>query len=267
MEMLQINKEAGGHTRNIFMKPFTKTLMVIVIFSVAMAALESAVVVYLRALYYRDGFTVAFKLIDKQIISVEILREVATLLMLWSVAYLTGKNRKERIAYFLICFAVWDIFYYIWLKVFIDWPSSFFEWDILFLIPFTWLGPVLSPIICSVTMIVLAVRLLRSSPETKISIRSKLLIGAGCVIILFTYLIDYGKLLWANDLMTEYVNLLSNKKFIQLASVYLPEYYNWTLFWLGELLILTGIFMIDFAFTPAQGLGDHHKNDRVLSKL
>lgn len=247
MEMLQANKGAGLHATNIVMRPFVKTLIAILIFSVAMAALESAVVVYLRALYYRDGFTVAFRLIDKQIVSIEILREVATILMLWAVAYLTGKSRQERIAFFLICFAVWDIFYYAWLKVFIDWPSSLFEWDILFLIPFTWLGPVLSPIICSMTMIVLSVRLLRSS-ETKIPIRSKLLIGTGSLVILYTYLIDYGNLLWTNDLMTEYLNLLSNEKFIKLASVYLPGHYNWTLFWMGELMILTGIIMIDFAF-------------------
>lgn len=249
------------------MKPFTKTIIAIVVFSVAMAALESAVVVYLRALYYRDGFTVAFKLIDKQILSIEILREVATILMLWTVAYLTGKNQKERLAFFLICFAVWDISYYAWLKVFIDWPSSFFEWDILFLIPFTWLGPVLSPIICSITMILLSARLLRSSPEAKISILSKSLIGIGTLVILYTYLIDYGNLLWTNNLMTEYLDLLSNEKFIQLASVYLPGDYNWTLFGLGELMILTGILTIDFALLPASGFNSHQKKGRMLSKL
>ena len=110
-----------------------KTVGVVSIFSAAMAALEGAVVVYLRALYYPDAFTVSFKIIDSNILLVEIVREVATLIMLLAVAYVAGKNFRERFAYFLLSFAVWDILYYGWLKVFIDWPSSFFDWDILFL--------------------------------------------------------------------------------------------------------------------------------------
>src|SRR6185369_2332457 len=126
------------------MKANRKTLLVVIGFSIAMAALESAVVVYLRALYYPDGFNVAMKLIDQKILLIEIAREAATVVMLLGVGWLAGNNLKDRFAYFLLSFAVWDIFYYLWLKVFIDWPSSLLEWDILFLIPFTWLGPVLA---------------------------------------------------------------------------------------------------------------------------
>src|SRR3981189_1372652 len=123
-----------------------KTFFVVIAFSIAMATLESAVVVYLRALYYPDGFTVALKLIDQRILLIEIAREGATLLMLVGIGLLAGRNFKDQFAYFLLSFAVWDIFYYLWLKVFIGWPSSLLEWDILFLIPFTWLGPVLAPV-------------------------------------------------------------------------------------------------------------------------
>jgi len=66
-----------------------------------------------------------------------------------------------RLAYFLTIFAVWDIFYYIWLKVLLGWPSSIMEWDILFLIPVTWAGPVLAPIILSITMLIGAMLLLQ----------------------------------------------------------------------------------------------------------
>ena len=227
------------------MKPIYKTILVVIIFSIAMAALESSVVVYLRAIYYSDGFTVAFKLIDQKILMVELLRELATLVMIWAVAYLTGKNRYERLAYFLLCFAVWDIFYYVWLKVFIDWPSSIFEWDILFLIPFTWLGPVLSPVICSVTMIVLAVVILRTS-DVKISNLSMAMLAMGSLLILYTYLFDYGVILWQNDLVSDYANLLRNEKFITVASAYVPVSYNWGVFWVGELVIGIGIVRIWF---------------------
>ncbi len=152
------------------MKLEYRTLLAVIIISIAMAALESAVVVYLRALFYPDGFTVALKLIDQRILLIEIAREGATLVMLIGIGGLAGINFKDRFAYFLLSFAVWDIFYYVWLKAFIDWPSSVLEWDILFLIPFTWLGPVLAPVICSVTMILLAIVILRSNKPLTIGL-------------------------------------------------------------------------------------------------
>jgi hypothetical protein len=82
------------------MKTTNNSIIVLIAFGIAMAALESAVVVYLRALYYPKGFTVAFQLIDEKILMVEIVREVATLIMLWSVSYLTSKTRYERLPYF-----------------------------------------------------------------------------------------------------------------------------------------------------------------------
>src|SRR6478609_656709 len=160
------------------MKPEKKRIAVLITFSIAMAALESAVVVYLRALYYPDGFTVAMKMIDQQILLVEIAREAATVIMLLGVGWLAGKNFKDRFAYFLMSFAVWDIFYYLWLKVFINWPSSVLEWDILFLIPITWLGPVLAPVICSVTMILLALVILQSNKQLTMGLWGLLLVGS-----------------------------------------------------------------------------------------
>src|SRR5438132_1510558 len=183
------------------MKANLKTFLVVIGFSVAMAALESAVVVYLRALYYADGFTVAMKMIDQKILLVEIAREAAALLMLLGVGWLAGSNFKDRFAYFLLSFAVWDIFYYVWLKIFIGWPSSMLEWDILFLIPFTWLGPVLAPVICSVTMILLAIVLLRSNKPLTIGLWSLLL--AGSAVILFTFMKDYANIIIANGFIDD----------------------------------------------------------------
>ncbi len=222
----------------------TKKIIVLCIFSVAMAALESAVVVYLRALYYPDGFTVVFKLINEQILLIEIVRELATLIMLVGIAYLTGKDRYDRFAYFLLSFAVWDIFYYVWLKVFIDWPASFFEWDILFLIPITWLGPVLAPVICSVTMIMLASVILRRDNREKFSflIMSGLLVGS--LLILFTFMQDYGTLLLVTGSLSDYPKLMQSEKFLHAASTYIPQSYNWLLFFLGELFIGVSIMKL-----------------------
>lgn len=213
----------------------------IVTFGVAMAALESAVVVYLRALYYPNGFTVAFRMIDPHILIVEISREIATIVMLASIAHLTGKTSSQRIAYFLLCFAVWDIFYYVWLKIFINWPVSIFEWDILFLVPITWLGPVLAPIVCSITMTILSLVILKYEHVTNFS---KTMIGLGCTAILYTFMYDYGTLLINNNLVYEFPSLLRNKQFTTLASTYVPSFYHWKIFWFGETLIGIGIWCI-----------------------
>ena len=221
------------------MKTSSDKIIALVIFSIAMAALESAVVVYLRELYYPNGFTVAFKLIDEHILLVEIARELATLIMLISIAYLIGHNRADRFAYFLLSFAVWDIFYYVWLKVFIDWPASILGWDILFLIPITWLSPVLAPVICSLTMIVLAIVILRKN-KTKIFTGPFLFfLIMGCVLILFTFMKDYGSLLLSTGSFSAYVNLIQSKAFV--ASEYAPVSYNWLVFGIGELFICASI--------------------------
>lgn len=221
------------------MNTLSKTVLTVCLFGIAMAALESAVVIYLRALYYPGQFTVALKLIDDHILRVEILREIATLIMLCSVGYLAGRNSRERLAYFLLSFAVWDIFYYIWLKVLIDWPASVLEWDILFLIPFTWLGPVLAPLICSVTMIALAsVLLLRHEGLPPYSWS---LLAAGSAFILYTFMEDYAGIFITHGFLYDYARIMQNEDFIKIASAYIPDSYNWLVFWIGELLVLAGI--------------------------
>ena len=122
------------------------------LFAVAMAYLEAAVVVYLRELYYPEGFRFPLKMIPEPMILVELGREAATLVMLAAVAVLCGRSLWERFAWFLWVFGVWDIWYYIWLKVTIDWPATLLDWDILFLIPLPWIGPVLAPLAVAVSM-------------------------------------------------------------------------------------------------------------------
>ena len=118
-------------------------------------------VVYLRAIFYPDGFT--FPIADFTEIAgfgtyllTEIGREAATLVLMLTASYMLGRNLRRRFAYFLTIFAVWDIFYYIWLKVLIGWPATVMDWDILFLIPVTWAGPVFAPVITSATMLIIA---------------------------------------------------------------------------------------------------------------
>jgi len=132
-----------------------------------MAYMESAIVVYLREIFYPDGFNFPLKQITPFIYWVEIGRETATILMLWAIAKLIAKNKREWFAYFSFTFGVWDIWYYIWLKILLDWPQSLFTWDILFLIPIPWVAPVLAPVLVSVALIVSAVIILSLEVKNK----------------------------------------------------------------------------------------------------
>ena len=220
-----------------------KSVTVLIIFSIAMAALESAVVVYLRALYYPEGFSVVLKITDNNILAIEVARELATVIMLWGIGYLTGSNFKERFAYFLLSFAIWDIFYYVWLKVFIDWPSTILEWDILFLIPVTWLGPVLAPVICSFTMMLMAFILLSSPVQKTFFLGTKILIGLGSLLILWTFMKDYGALMMERGFTID-------KEFMEIATRTIPDPFSWWVFAVGELLILSALFFYFFKPKP-----------------
>jgi len=145
----------------------------VVLFAVAFAYIESAVVVYLRVIFYPDGFTFPLKnLLDvdpaqKYLLLTEIGREAATLVLILAACILFGRNRRQRFAYFLAIFAVWDIFYYVWLKVILGWPEHITDWDILFLIPTVWASAVLYPVIIAVIMLAFAVLILHRDAVDK----------------------------------------------------------------------------------------------------
>ena len=63
------------------MKPLPKTIW-IVFFALAMGYLESAVVVYLRELYYPEGFDFPMKEMSRILAVTELFREAATLIMI-----------------------------------------------------------------------------------------------------------------------------------------------------------------------------------------
>src|SRR5208283_1702927 len=129
---------------------------IVAIFSIAMAWVESSTVVYLRTLVNRiEPYQQTPLPIIDSFGATEIVREAATLIMLVTVGWLAGTSWKSRLGFFMAAFGVWDIFYYLFLKIIVGWPHSLFDWDVLFLIPLPWWGPVLSPILISLISIIL----------------------------------------------------------------------------------------------------------------
>lgn len=132
-------------------------LFFLTLLGISFAFIESSVVIYLRNLYYPEGNLFPLKEIPKNILIVEILREFSTLILIYSSAILSGKTRITKIASFFYIFGIWDIFYYIFLYLFLKWPKAIFEWDILFLIPFPWASPVYAPVLCSISFIIFSI--------------------------------------------------------------------------------------------------------------
>jgi hypothetical protein len=120
-----------------------KRFMWVSAYAIAMAFLEAVVVVYIRGLLRITNDHVALG----PYVTMEMWREAATIVMLAAVGWLAGRRLVDRLAYGLFAFGLWDIWYYVWLKVLTGWPETLLSWDVLFLIPLRWWGPVLSPVL------------------------------------------------------------------------------------------------------------------------
>lgn len=125
--------------------------MVAAIIGIAFGFVEAAVVVYLRAAtgLLTGPHAETLVAFPESLYRIECFREAATMIMLGGIALLTAQSTKEKVVAFLWTFAFWDIFYYVWLRLAIGWPSSFITSDVLFLIPVPWVAQVWFPILVS----------------------------------------------------------------------------------------------------------------------
>jgi hypothetical protein len=178
---------------------FRSTAVAIVAFGIAFGYLEAAVVAYLRSamevgsvLPAHDPATLGtFE-------AVEIARELATLVMIAVVGWLAGRTRVERLAWAAVVFGAWDIVYYIGLRLAIGWPPSLETWDVLFLVPAPWVGPVWAPMVVSAALVVsglVAARQVRSGREIPVGpVRAALALGGGGLVIV-SFLVDTSRVL------------------------------------------------------------------------
>jgi hypothetical protein len=193
--------------------------LVVALYAVAMAWVEAAVVYYLRSLIDRiepyqpnplpmaGGFDEA-----------ELIREIATLIMLFTVGWLAGATWRSRLGYSVVAFGIWDIFYYIFLRVMTGRPRSLFDWDVLFLIPLPWWGPVWAPTSVALLMILWGTGLSQIE-RSRVSFGSRWKIlalgGVGVALALFTFMAD------AIQTADQGMDALRNM---------LPVRFNWPLF-------------------------------------
>ena len=169
-----------------------KTWSMVVLYAIAMAWVESAVVVYLRTLLDRIQPYQKTPLPHlANFGSTELIREAATLIMLAAVGFLSGNTTRKRLGYSLVAFGIWDIFYYLFLQIICGWPKSLFDWDILFLIPLPWWGPVIAPMLIAMLMIIWgsSVTVLNLKPR-KVSHAARFYCTVGVLLALYVFMQD-----------------------------------------------------------------------------
>ena len=167
---------------------------VVVLYASAMAWVEAAAVVYLRILidrvqpYQTDPLPVSVGLGQ-----IELVRELATLVMLGTVAVLAGQTWQRRIGYAMLSFGTWDLCYYVFLVPMSHWPRSPLDWDILFLVPLPWWGPVLAPCMIAVLLVLTGTSITQSNPAGSpqwAGTRAWLASGVGVAVALYVFMVD-----------------------------------------------------------------------------
>lgn len=192
-------------------------------FAIAMAWVEAASVFYIRALVGRiEPYQPNPLPLNPALGSVELWREGATLVMLATLGLLAGRTWLRRAGYAAMAFGAWDIFYYVFLRLISGWPKSLLDWDILFLLPLPWWGPVLAPVSIATVMIVWGTIVTQSHETAAGSRRAWALGWTGIALALAVFMADAWR-------------ALPNGR--QAVMDVLPTEFNWPLFWVALLLM------------------------------
>ncbi len=203
-----------------------RTLWAIVMtFAIAMAFLESATVYYIRALVDRiEPYQMNPLPINDTLGAVELWREAATLVMIAAVGLIAGRTWRSRAGYAAIVFGAWDIFYYVFLRLITGWPKTLLDWDILFLLPLPWWGPVLAPVSIAFVMIVWGTLVTQFDDRVNEKRWTWALSSVGAALALALFMVDAWRALpGGRDAVLRV----------------LPTTFHWPLFWLSFALLAT----------------------------
>ncbi len=173
---------------------FKRNIIWLSLFAIAMAYVEAVLVVHLRTIYYPGNPLSIFplELMSHRDLGIEIAREFFTVVMMLAVAVLAekeaGKGFTRIFAAFVFVFGLWDIFYYVWLKLMIGWPVSWSEWDVLFLIPWPWFGPWIAPVLIALLFVLWGGRILFMKNDVRFTRGMALLFILGVILALVAFL-------------------------------------------------------------------------------
>lgn len=178
------------------------------VLAVALAYTEASVVVYLReviapirrvhfpsAVYESLPLLTTQQLTDAgrrfpELLLMEVAREITPIIVLLAMAWGLRRRRGDLVGFFLLGFGLWDIFYYVFLKILLGWPASLATWDVLFLIPTAWVAPVWAPLLVAVTLAVTGLVILYRGPRgpaRRLSLPAWFMIAVGTGLILTSF--------------------------------------------------------------------------------
>jgi hypothetical protein len=231
----------------VIVKSMRRIVLGLFLFGISFGYVEAAVVIYLRALYEPLGQRLTpgrapgdlFPLLDRdrmvaeapetaRILNVEVIREAATIVMLAAAALLVTGERNLWLPAFAVAFGVWDVSFYLVLKLWTGWPASLLTWDLLFTLPVPWTAPVLAPMIVSMTIVGCGLAALYRPVDIRALHWIGLILGGGLIVLSFTW--DFPYVLAGN----------------------LPHPFAWWLFLTGELMGL-GAFLHAFGRRALRG--------------
>jgi hypothetical protein len=218
---------------------------IVVAFAIAMAWVEAASVYYIRALVDRIEPYQANPLpISDALGYVELWREAATLVMLATLGVLAGRTWRRRAGYAALAFGAWDIFYYVFLRIMSGWPRTLLDWDILFLLPLPWWGPVLAPVSIAIVMILWGTLATQSGDDATDARWAGALAGVGIVLALGAFTIDSWRALPGG-----------REAVLQV----LPATFNWPVFWVAVLLMASPVIHQLASIIQAQRIDVHRQ--------
>ncbi|MCK5361057.1 MAG: hypothetical protein KAJ95_10550, partial [Gammaproteobacteria bacterium] len=206
-------------------------LVLLMLFTIGMAQVEASLVVHLRSIYYPGNPLEIFplNLLTHRDFAIEVARELATVVMILSVALLTARGFIRVFATFVFIFGLWDLFYYFWLKIMIGWPVSWFEWDVLYLIPWPWLGPWLTAALIALLFVVWGGWILTSPREARFTRGTSVLFIVGTLLALVAFLLPALPLLLEGE---------------EAFRGYQPDDFCWSLFIPGYMLMVISLWRI-----------------------
>ncbi|MGP8328772.1 MAG: hypothetical protein ACT6FF_00425 [Methanosarcinaceae archaeon] len=126
-----------------------------------------------------------------------------------------------------------------------NWPAGLFDWDILFLIPLPWVGPVWAPVLVSISMIAAGCWIwLREAQQRPVLVKyyDWLLTALSGLIIIFSFL-------------TEVKTVLNEMK---------PQFFHWEIFGIG--LLIGIITFLNSLRRNVTNHGGEHKNSRKAAE-
>jgi hypothetical protein len=166
------------------------------------------------------------------------------MVMLLTIGMLAGRTWHKRLGYTAIAFGVWDILYYVFLWMICDWPKSLLDWDVLFLLPLPWWGPVLAPVCIALLMIVWGTLASQSSdrgPATSLTWTAWGLNGLGIALALYVFMAD---------------SLRTVHQGLDVTRMVLPQLFNWPVFCVALALMATPVAQIGWRMrSRLHGLG------------